>query len=232
MAIVVHGSWRPFTVFAGDLASTPGGAARAGRLLAWMAASSVVNVNVIRIPDSTPSAQFAMDKGSYVLASPYWSRVERLAGPPGADAMSSDANAQCPGTGGPQLLHFTRYPSERSGGVNVFSQSLRGLNVYCNPVFALIAALLSHLRAQRAVASMIVPGWYGSIPSAPWWPILVSACSSRVLLAPVGSVGVFSTLPADRPWAPAGPLPWDVWLFRLDFSSEASGPHAVAVTGL
>jgi hypothetical protein len=80
--------------------------------------------------------------------------------------------------------------------------------------------------------SMIVPGWYGSIPAAPWWPRLVASASSRVLLAPAGTHGVFSNLQSDGSWAPAGPVPWDIWVFRLDFSVDRSGAGPRHAAGL
>jgi ribonuclease HI len=230
--IVLHGEWRPYTLLARDLAVAPGGARRAMRLLRWMAANSVVSISVIRIPDPTPSAWFAVDRGSFVLRISLWKRVERLYGPHDIDSMSSDANAQRSTVSGDTLPHFTRWPSANSAGVNVFSQPLAGLNIYCNAVFGLILPLLSCFEAQRARVSMIVPGWYGSIPAAPWWPKLVASATSRVLLAPAGTPGVFSNLQSDGSWAPSGPVPWDIWVFRLDFSIDRSGAGPRRAAGL
>ena len=217
--LFVGAGWRPGTLFTRDLSTSLGGEARAERLLRLMASSSVVSLSVIRIPDPTPPAWFAADRGSFVLCPSLWGVVERCFGPHDVDSMASRSNAQLSPLGQP-LPHFTRWPSAGSAGVNVFSQSMLGLNVYCNAVFSLISPLISHFRQQRSDVSMVVPGWYGSIPSASWWPQLVELSSSRILLARVGTAGVFSTLQADGSFLPAGPVPWDVWVFRLNFSGR------------
>jgi ribonuclease HI len=218
--VLVGAGWRPSSIFSRDLSLSVGGGARADRLLRLMANLSIVALNVIRIPDPTPLAWFAVDKGSFVLRPNLWEVVETAFGPHDVDAMASDANAQ-PSSSGRPLPHYTRWPSANSGGVNVFSQSLLGLNVYCNAVFSLISPLISHFREQRAAVSLVAPGWYGSLPGAPWWPHLVGLSSDRLLLARAGTPAVFSNLCSDGSWRPAGPVPWDVWVFRLDFSAPA-----------
>ena len=150
-----------------------------------MSEYSVVSVNVIRIPDPTPRALFAADRGSFVLCRALWRLVEDTFGPHDVDAMAADSNAQLD-SAGVSLPHFTRWPSPLSSGVNVISQSLEGSNVYCNAVFSLISPLLAHFRAPRAFVSLIVPGWYGSIPGSPWWPQLAHFGSDRLLLARAG----------------------------------------------
>ena len=217
--VLLAGGWRPGSLFSRDLSTSVGGDLRAARLLALMAGRSIVSVAMIRIPDPSPRSWFAVDKGSFVLCRRLWHQVEREFGPHDVDAMSSDANAQS-SVSGTTLPHFTRWPSVGSGGVNVFSQHMRGLNVYCNAVFGMISPLISHFIAQRATVSLIAPGWYGSLPGAPWWPTLAEFCSARMLLARSGTAGVFTNLQVDGSWLPAGPVPWDVWVFRLDFSDR------------
>ena len=68
------------------------------------------------------------------------------------------------------------------------------------------------------MVSLVAPGWIGSSPSGHWWPVLVEFAKSWTLLARVGTPGVFLQLGEDGLWVPAGPVPWDVWLVRLDFS--------------
>ena len=217
--ILLGAGWHPGSVLSRDLSSQPGGDARAGRLLGLMTAYSIVAVNVIRIPDPSPLAWFAVDKGSFVLSGALWRVVDDTFGPHDVDAMSSDSNAQLDPAGG-VLPHFTRWPSPLSSGVNVFSQALSGTNIYCNAVFSVISPLIAHFRAQRAVVSLVVPGWYGSIPGAPWWPQLAHFGSGRLLLARAGDAGVFTNLQQDGSWLPAGPVPWDVWVYRLNFSED------------
>jgi hypothetical protein len=144
-------------------------------------------------------------------------------------SVFAGADAQRSLSIGVTLRHFTRWTSPASDKVNVFSQSVSGLIVYRNAVFGLILPLLSQCMAQRARVSMIVPGWYGSIPGAPWWPQLVASRTSRVLLGPAGTPGVFTSLQANGSWMPTRPVPLDVWVFRLDFSANraVAGPRGV-----
>ena len=141
-------------------------------------------------------------------------------------ARRTQAVGEFVGASGPrgmiQLPHFSRFPSSASSGVNVLAQPLGPMvvgNVYCNAVFAMIAALLRHFRAEGARVSLIAPGWTGSSPSGHWWPILVEFSESWTLLASVGTSGVFQQLDENGSWVPAGPVPWDIWLVRLDFST-------------
>jgi ribonuclease HI len=136
-------------------------------------------------------------------------------------AVADEGNvASCPASM-VQLPHFSRFPSGASSGVNVLAQPLGyGVvgNIYCNAVFAMIAALVRHFRAEKARVSLIVPGWVGSFPSGHWWPVLVEFAKSWTLLAGVGTPGVFLQLREGGGWTPAGPVPYDIWLVRLDFS--------------
>jgi hypothetical protein len=106
--------------------------------------------------------------------------------------------------------------------VNLLSQVVSGLNVYSNPVFGMLGPVLHFFRSQRAMVSLIAPGWNGCLPSAPWWPVVLEFSTFSCVIARRGQAGAFVQISIGGDWVAAGPLPWDVWLFRLDFSTARS----------
>jgi hypothetical protein len=69
--IVLRGGWRPYTLLTKYLATVPGDAQRALRLLRWMASNSVVSIPVIRIPDATPAGGSRLIGALSVCACPF-----------------------------------------------------------------------------------------------------------------------------------------------------------------
>jgi hypothetical protein len=214
VSLLAHRAWRPRTALGSDL-SQPGGEILAPRLMS-LVTDSHLRVRVLDIPADTPRARWMADRGAYRLAPFYWLPLDARFGPHDTDCMASDANAQ-PSLFGYPLRHFTRFPEPMSAGVNLLSQSLSGDGLYCNAVFGMLTQVLHHFRLQRVAVTMVVPGWSGSLPSGAWWPLLLRHSTHRYLIALAGTPGVFIQLQEDRSWAEAGPVPWDVWAFRVDF---------------
>lgn len=130
------------------------------------------------------------------------------------DLMSLDSNAQRDLSGSP-LRHFTPYPTPGSAGVDVFRQDLRScdgvmVNAYAFPPFALISPLLSFLRSQRAVTTLVVPS-QSPLPS--WWPTLIAMSIASLPLAEKGCQDALLT-PTKHGFK-ATPLIFDLWAFRL-----------------
>jgi ribonuclease HI len=224
VTVLACGVYRPTTVFSSDLSSVDG-STRADRLFQLVTASRVV-LAVSRIPDmGSAHAWWRAERGAYRLCSPLWGLSEHAFGPHEVDAMGSDHNAQVSISSGSPLPRFTRWPSAASAGTNLLSQDVSGLNVYSNPVFAMMGPVLHFFRSQRALVTLISPGWDGCLPSAPWWPILLEFSVFSCVIARRGQLGVFDQVSLAGDWLPAGPVPWDVWMFRLDFStSRTSAP--------
>ena len=65
------------------------------------------------------------------------------------DLMALDSNVMCDGNG-KALKHYTSYPSTKSVGVDIFSQTLDKDTVYhVYPPFGLIFPVLVFLKEQR-----------------------------------------------------------------------------------
>ena len=215
VTLLLHPDWRPRGVLSSDLSGGGAAARRADEYFDIVSAARVL-VTALALPADSDRARFDSEKAHYRLDPALWEDVGRRFGPLQWDLMASDGNAQC-GQDGRPLPHYTRWPSAGSSGVNVFSQLLAGREgLYANPVFAVLLPFLHLLRSQRASVVVVVPAWSGSLPSGPWWPLLEEFSTDRALLARRGTPGVFSQIDRQFQWVPAGPLPWDLWVYRFE----------------
>jgi len=222
VTVLLHCAWRPGSVLSSDLSRGAQGACRAGRLFDMVSGARVLAA-VVSVPESGSLRSREFERGQFRLSTRLWDvGIQSRFGPRAFDMMASDGNARCGELGEP-LPHFTRWPMPGSAGTNVFSQRVSGvLGLYANPVFAMMAPFLHLLRIQRASAVVVIPGWVGAAPGAPWWPLVQEYATDAELLARRGTPGVFDQLSIEGAWEPAGPVPWDVWAFRFD-ASGASG---------
>jgi len=223
VTMALHLAWRPATVLSSDLSYSGGGAARAARVFATVSKAKIL-VKVLAIPADSVAARRKDERKNYRLCPKlFHAGVVSRFGAVLCDLMASDENAQrarLSEEGGGAVVagleHYTRWPSAGSAGVNVFSQSLSERpGLYANPVFATLLPFFHLLRHQRASAVVVVPGWDGAVPGGAWWPLLGESSTEWFLLAPRGTPGVFLRMSDLGDWAPAGPLPWDLWVFRF-----------------
>jgi hypothetical protein len=101
--------------------------------------------------------------------------------------------------------------------VDALAQDWSGELNWCNPDFNLIGAVLTLLRVQRAMATVVVPRW----TSRPWWPVLramVPDFARRWHRIDTR----FAFLPGDRGshiWG--GRLPWPVYAVHVHEGGQA-----------
>ena len=171
-----------------------------------------------------PSAANPADPPSRVLSlqdsklSPLaWCQVQaRFGGQFGhsTDLMALPFNLQCTLDGSP-LPFFSPYPVPGSSGVNLFAQRPYNhdnlfSNPYVFPPIILIPRVLRFVKSKSVPCTIVVPD---ICPRKFWWPLLQSYSSFQ--LAPMGTLGM--VLPASsEEFSPRWPLPWDLWVFRID----------------
>ena len=171
-----------------------------------------------------PSAANPADRPSRVLSlqdsklSPFaWGQVQaRFGGQFGhsADLMALPSNLQC-ALDGSLLPFFSPYPVPGSSGVNLFAQRPYNhghlfSNPYVFPPIILIPQVLRFVKSQSFPCTIVVPDIR---PRKFWWPLLQSYSSFQ--LAPKGTLGMVLP-PSSEGFSPRWPLPWDLWVFRID----------------
>ena len=120
------------------------------------------------------------------------------------DLMARPSNAQS-NLSDDQLPFFSENPLPESLGANVFK------NPYIFPTICLIPHVIKYMRNLQLSHTIVVPD---VCPTRFWWPLLVSTCSSRHLLAVAGTVGALLTY-SKNGFSNNWPIPWDLWVFCL-----------------
>lgn len=146
-------------------------------------------------------------------------KVQRLLGGAGGhtiDLLSLDSNVQGDFQGH-ALPHFAPVPTPACLGVNVFAQCITYApgsvfeSCYAFPPLPLVGAVLRFLKQEKARCTLVVPD---VSPKRYWWPILVSECAKQVCLACRGDSDVL-LCPSPQGFIEFGPIPWDLYAFRL-----------------
>ena len=101
------------------------------------------------------------DSDDWMLNSRYFRILDKLWGPHTFDRFASANNKQCG-------KFNSRFWCPGSAGVNALAYDWVGENNWVNPPFALIGKVLLHMKACKAVGTIIVPRW----PKREWWPLL------------------------------------------------------------
>ena len=139
--------------------------------------------------------------------------LDTLWGPHDIDVFASHLNHLCP-------KFYSLFHCPGSAGVDAFSTSWAGSNLWINPPFGLIGRVLTHLRQCSATATLIVPHW----PKRPWWHML---CSDGVTFNSfvvdsqelVPRPDLFLPGPKHGNHRPVGNPHWRVFALRIDFRS-------------
>ena len=101
------------------------------------------------------------DSDDWMLNARYFRILDKLWGPHTFDRFASANNKQC-------AKFNSRFWCPGSAGVNALAYDWVGENNWVNPPFALIGRVLLHMKACKAVGTIIVPRW----PKREWWPLL------------------------------------------------------------
>ena len=132
------------------------------------------------------------------------------------DRFASDLNALCP-------RFFSRFYSPGCEGVDAFAYHWgNGENNWINPPFGLIGRVITKLRSDRAVASVVLPLW----PSRPWWH-LVAADGQHLAYYVTDWVHLDRSRDVFLPGRfsgnqePRGRPSWRIIVARFDFSEGA-----------
>ena len=101
------------------------------------------------------------DSDDWMLNTRLFRILDKLWGPHTFDRFASANNKQCG-------KFNSRFWCPGSAGVNALAYDWVGENNWINPPFALIGRVLLHMKACKAVGTIIVPRW----PKREWWPLL------------------------------------------------------------
>lgn len=162
------------------------------------------------------------DKEDWMLSKDEFRRLDAKWGTHDVDLFASQLNALCP-------VFYTKHHCPGSAGVDAFLADWSRTNNWINPPFSLIGRVISKLRADRAVATLIVPQWTGRY----WWP----------LIAPQS--GVLADFVTDWEWLPrrtglfcsgelsgnavdSPPPAWGVLALRVDFRADVAARRLAA----
>ena len=107
-----------------------------------------------------------IDCDDWGVSNSFFHQIDRRWGPHTVDRFADHVNYKIP-------VFNSRYSCPGSSAVDAFSSSWENENNWLVPPIYLISKTLKHVRASRAVATLLVPVW----PSASFWPLLFSKYS-------------------------------------------------------
>ena len=175
-------------------------------------------------PADSPSR--CVSDNDAMLSPHLWSLLQQTYGGPNGhtiDLMALDSNTQLDKEFHP-LPHYTPRHTPSSIGVNFFAQNPaqrrcgKAENGYIFPPTNLVGPVLKHLKAFHAIATLVAP----EIRPLPyWWPSVQRAATERLQIALKGDeTALFWPSRSTDSFTIKRPLPWNLWAFRLDFSSS------------
>ncbi|BDA43598.1 probable Gag-Pol polyprotein at N-terminal half [Coccomyxa sp. Obi] len=126
------------------------------------------------------------DADDWMLNKKYFRILDQLWGPHTFDRFASGTNNQC-------SKFCSRFWCPGSAGVDAFSYNWQGENNWVNAPFALLGRVMLHMRACKAVGTVIVPWW----PKQQWWHLVRSADGSRWAAAVRDAREINVTRPRD-----------------------------------
>ena len=150
------------------------------------------------------------------LSKTLWDTVDSHFGPHTWDLMSLDSNV-AKGADNKPLPHFTPFPTPLSSGVNVLAQTLTEKhNYYCFPPFVMIPVILRFLMYAQSdlhlTFTIIVPKQH---PVPTWWPVICSACTSKIQLARTGDTNCLR-VPSKKGFVISNlPIRYDLYAFKF-----------------
>lgn len=161
-----------------------------------------------------------------MLSPRLWSHLQSTYGGPKGhtiDLMALDSNSQLDKESHSLPQYSPRY-TPSSIGVNFFAQNLAQSrsgeieNGYIFPPTHLVGPVLKHLQDYHAVATLVAP----EIRPLPcWWPFVQRAANEASQIALKGDdTALLWPSKGTNSITVRKPLPWNLWVFRLDFSSS------------
>ena len=154
------------------------------------------------------------DSDDWMLNSKFFRILDKLWGPHTFDRFASATNKHC-------MQFNSRFWCPGSAGVNALAYDWVGENNWVNPPFALIGRVLLHMKACKAVGTIIVPWW----PKREWWPLLRARNGASWAPYVVGErslnnnrqADVFLPGPGSANTIVVGAPKWAVYALRVDF---------------
>ena len=154
------------------------------------------------------------DGDDWMLNGKYFRILDKLWGRHTFDRFASATNKQCE-------QFNSRFWCPGSAGVNSLAYNWVGENNWVNPPFVLIGKVLLHMKACKAVGTVIVPRW----PKREWWPLLRSRSGTAWAPCVVGvrclntnrQADVFLPGPGSANTIVVGAPKWAVFALRVDF---------------
>lgn len=174
-------------------------------------------------PADSPSR--CVSDNDVMLSPQLWSLLQDTYGGPNGhtiDLMALDSNSQLDKESHP-LPHYTPRHTLSSIGVNFFAQNPAKRccgtleNGYIFPPTHLVGPVLKHLQDFHAIATLVAP----EIRPLPyWWPSVQRAAKKKFKIALKGDeTALLWPSKSTNSFTIKRPLPWNLWAFRLDFSS-------------
>ncbi len=108
-----------------------------------------------------------VDLDDWGVSREFFDMIDSLYGPHTVDRFADNLNCRLP-------RFNSKYWCPNTSLVDAFSVSWEGENNWLVPPIVLIGQVIKHVKASRAMATLIAPAW----PSAPFWPLLFSKYSS------------------------------------------------------
>ncbi len=158
------------------------------------------------------------DRDDWMLNSKYFRILDKLWGPHTFDRFASATNKQCE-------QFNSRFWCPGSAGVNALAYDWSCENNWVNPPFGLMGKVLLHMKACKAVGTVIVPRW----PKREWWPLLRARSGTKWAPSVVGvrclntnrQADVFLPGPGSANTIVVGAPKWAVFALRVDFRNDA-----------
>jgi len=108
-----------------------------------------------------------IDLDDWGVAQDFFNMIDQIWGPHSVDRFADNFNTK--------LSKFnSKYWCRGTSHVDAFSLSWEMENNWVVPPISLVVKAIKHIKASRAIATLVVPAW----PSAFFWPLLFSNSSS------------------------------------------------------
>ena len=125
-----------------------------------------------------------IDYDDWAISDILFQRFNAMWGPHTVDRFADEHNKK--------VKRFnSRYWNPGSEAVDAFTEKWTNENNWLVPPINMIAMTVLHMKADRAIGTLIVPNW----PSAPFWPLLACSKSNQIQFIP--QVIAFRRFPAS-----------------------------------
>lgn len=128
--------------------------------------------------------------------------IDNIWGPHNIDRFASITSTQLP-------VYNSLYWDPETSGVDALAQTDWGImNNFVNPPFALLPKVLSIVKEQNAVATVIAPKW----PGQPWYQDLINMLIDQPIKLPISPRTIVALGPQQEPFKNRN---WDIYAWRI-----------------